>query len=210
MTKAALFKKLASSTPTFETWGLPDVKRYPLDTVEHIKMAEERFPVVSHDVKDRVTLARNMMKRAAELGVELNEKIAAIAGESLNPDFDSHIALRKSDSAHLHDEQLEHLRQLAHEARTPEHLMKVAQTLQSFDKVAGIEERTTDPALAVFGGGVTPFYREMPRTEFNSEKLAGLEGIISDESLNHLKSGGSVADLPWTTREVVGSYLRDL
>lgn len=209
MTKAAFFEKLAETQPSFESWGLPDDKRYPLDTAEHVKMAEARFPDLKHDVKDRVVLAQNMAKRAGDLGLDLDPKIAAITGNELNPDFDSHIVLRKSDSAHMRDDMLDHLKKLAHAADTFEGLVKVAQTLQAFDRDLGIEEVTTDPAVAVFGRGVDPFHRKMPVTEFDSVKLAGLEGVVSDEALEHLKGGGSVAELPWTTREVVGSFLRD-
>lgn len=209
MTKKAFFDKLADAEPDIEHWGLPEHERFPLDTSGHVKTAAMKFPGYDADVDLRVTLARNMVKRAADLGVELDPKIAALANERLNPDFDSHIALRKADSAHMRDPELDYLKKLAHEAKGVEQLMKVAQVLQTFDREHNLEGRITDPAVAVFGNHIDPFMREMPTTEYGSVKLAALAGKVSPETLKHLEEGGSIADLPWTTREVVGSFLRD-
>jgi hypothetical protein len=49
----------------------------------------------------------------------------------------------------------------------------------------------------------------MKTTEYGAVKLAALVGKVSPETIKHLEAGGSIADLPWTTREVVGSFLRD-
>lgn len=209
MTKQAFFEKLADSRPSVTHWGLPEQRLFPLDTAEHVKTAQMRFPGADYDVQVRLDLARNIATRAAELGVELNEKIAALTGDSLNPDFDSIITLRKQDSAHMRDPELDHLAKLAHEADGVEQLTKVAAALQAFDRDVDIEGNVSDPALAVFGRGVDPFAVKMPETTYDNVKLAGLRGQVSDAVVDHLEGGGSVADLPWTTREAVASYLRD-
>ena len=209
MTKQVLFDKLANAEPNIEHWGLPEHQRFPLDTEGHVKTASERFPGSEADVGLRLELARSMVKRASDLGMSISTGISALAGDRLNPDFDSHIAMRKADTAHMRDPELEQLRKIAHEAQGVAQLTKVAEVLQTFDREHNLEGNISDPAVAVFGESIQPFLREMPTTEYGSVKLAALAGTVSPETLKHLEEGGSVADLPWTTREVVGSFLRD-
>jgi len=211
MEKTAFLRKLAVDAVPNEHWGLPEKKLFPLHTASHIKLAQDMFPAADKDVAIRVELAGNIARRANELGVPLNTKIATLALKQLNPDFAAHIDLRKVDAMHLQDPELEQLKKTAMDHKDkPDVLVKVASAIQALDRATGIELRVSDPAEVVFGAHAELFARRAPQSHIviDSEKIASMKGKFSDSTIKHLEAGRPIYDLPGGTREVVASFLR--
>ena len=56
-----------------QKYGLPDLKKYPMPDVDHVKSAIRFFNYV--DKKDEKELAKNILKRIKEYGIVLGEDI---------------------------------------------------------------------------------------------------------------------------------------
>lgn len=159
-------------------YALPQKQKYPIDTVEQVKTASAYLGKYLTQLapSDRVAMATNIEKRAAALGVALdNPSVYNYSRtETYSPDFDLHMTMRKQaalgrkikiNGADVDcGDVINKIACLKH-AIAPTQMVDL---ISDFDKKAGFEvqydRRIRDPFFTVYGSTTDP--------RFDQEKIA--------------------------------------
>jgi hypothetical protein len=234
--KAALMKKLADARPDLsehvEHWALPKEKLIPLDTPNLIKTAADAFETQVHHMTppQRLVSARNICARAEELDVGGIESSLAYkyASSQLSSHFAEVVGLRKEATAHLHDEELDKLIEVAHvfsiKADANERvkgLDKVAAALEAFDRAHGLEGHwdlwLPDPSYSTYGLTLDPGQevnyvvkvadQYVSRQALESADWSRVEGKLPAEVIEGLRSANDklavFSSLPAPEKELI-------
>jgi len=153
--KTAYYEKLAAckKKDKAKKYALPNKKKYPLDTKEHVKKAEAYFKTYYRDMEipDRVEFAKNW-EEASDYNNKLIEKYAHLDHNLYNEDFRYHVKSRISLTP---DEENKHLYEELIEKQAEWAPVKTATVLYKLDKKAGLNyyygKSVEDPVGAVFG-----------------------------------------------------------
>ncbi len=162
--------------------------KYPIETQEQVKLAEEYFSKYLNRLEPahRVVVASNIEKRAEELGMDTTNKdwvvnYSRMAKEArqISPTFEVNLVMRKEA---MQDKADTVIKIDGKQVRAGDALMKIAemkvagahgdvlvQTIEEFDKVAGLEfaydDAIVDPVLTVYGN--------LANAKFDAVKIAG-------------------------------------
>lgn len=144
--------KVAAET---QHYCLPGSKKYPVDSYEQVKEAEQYFDAHISDFvpEDRRTYAQNLSVRAEELGIPVrSEKIAAYAGNDYGTAIQGELRVRADtvkEGSSYYETMLEHL-----DSTPPEAMAEMLKTAdahfgisQTYDSPMGF----WDPYRAVYG-----------------------------------------------------------
>lgn len=236
MKKTDLLQKIASRREKLadhvQSWGLPKERLFPLDSPDLVKAASVAFEdqVDNMNASQRLVCARNICHRAGELGVSGIESTMAYkyAGADLSPHFSSFINLRKEASAHIADEELNKLVEVANFFQTKadvndrvEGLDKVAWALEDFDHRHGLsghwDENLPDPSYTTYGLTADPNEQielvvKVAGYDVRAQDLEGadwsrIEGKLSSEIVEGVKNADDklavFASLPDPEKEVI-------
>lgn len=235
MNLAQLRQKLPSRPKLAEHvqhWGLPKERLFPLDNVGLVKMAAEAFEsqIENMTPSQRLVASRNICARAEELGVPGVESTLAYkyAGAQLSPHFSTFIALRKEASAHMADDELEKLVEVATiiDARSDvnnriEGLDKVAAALEDFDRRHGLAGGwgyvVPDPSYTTFGLTVDPAEQvefvvkvggfQVRAQDFDDVDWSRVEGKLPAEVVEGMRDANDklavFASLPDPEKEII-------
>ena len=161
--------------------------KYPIETPEQVKIAEDYFTkyFTRLEPADRVIVATNLEKRAEELGMEteedwiINYSRMTKEARQVSPTFEANLVMRKEA---LQEKADDLITIDGKQVRAGDALMKIAemkvagahgdvlvQTIEEFDKTAGIEyaydNKIVDPVMTVYGNLANP--------KFDAVKIAG-------------------------------------
>lgn len=236
MKKTELLQKIASRRVKLadhvQHWGLPKERLFPLDSHDLVKAAALAFDdqVDNMTAGQRLVCARNICDRAEELGVSCIESTLAYkyAGADLSPHFYSFINLRKEASAHLADDELNRLIEVANFFQTKadvndrvQGLDKVAWALEDFDRRHGLsgawDENLPDPAYTTYGLTADPnehleFVVKVADFEVRAQDLdeadwSRVEGKLDPEIVDGVRTADDklavFASLPAPEKEVM-------
>lgn len=236
MKSSELLRKMAEKTPKLadhvQHWGLPKERLFPLDTPDLVKAAFAAFDdqVGNMTPPQRLVCARNICDRAEDMGVSGAEGSLAFkyASANLSPHFHSFLALRKQATAHVADEELDKLSQVAvffdNKDDVNERvngLDKVASALEDFDRrheLAGHwDVGLPDPGYTTYGLTVDPnerleFVVKVADFEVRAEDLDGadwslIDGKLPGEVVEGMKSADDklavFASLPDPEKEII-------
>jgi len=157
--KTAYYTKLAACKEKKEIkkYAMPSKNKYPMDTEEHVKKAENYFNTYYKDmsINDRVEFAKNAEAAIIENGSTPNkliEKYAHLDHTKFNEDFKYHVSSRINM---IHDDETKGLYSDLLEKQSEWEPIKVASVLHKLDKKAGLDyfygSKVEDPVGAVFG-----------------------------------------------------------
>lgn len=240
MDRAEILKKMAASRPRLESvvghWGLAAEHKYPLDTVDCVKLAALEFEtgVEDMDTGQRLECARAICKRAHDLGIVGVDRyrVHKYAHDRLSPHFAHFLGPRKDAAAHLADDELD---KLAKVAAIVDIKADVGDRVKALDKIAGALEAFDrdhdlvghwghwfpDPAYTVFGPTLNPDEDiearikvaefEVRREDLESADWSRLEGHVAPEVVEGLKTAGDkfavFASLPTPEKELVYQHV---
>jgi len=191
-----------------EHWGLPKEQRFPLDTPSLVKFAAAAFEdqLSNMTPSQRLVCARNICKRASDLGVDVSAlPVRKYAGSRLSPNFQAHLALRKEATAHLHDLELDKLLKVATIVDSKSdvndrvsRLDKVAAALEDFDRRHEIDglwgHWMPDPAFSTYGlpgsqeAVVKIAEHRVSSRDLESADWSRVQGHLPDEVVDGLRS----------------------
>lgn len=236
MKKTQILQKLASKRVKLadhvQHWGLPKERLFPLDSPDLVKAASDAFEeqVENMTASQRLVCARNIYNRADELGVDGMEStmVYKYAGADLSDHFHSFIGLRKEASAHLADDELDKLVEVANFFQTKadvnnrvEGLDKVAWALEDFDRRHGLDghwdENLPDPAYTIYGLTADPNEQvdlvvkvadfEVKAQDFDGVDWSRVEGKLAPEIVDGVRNADDklavFASLPAPEKEVM-------
>jgi hypothetical protein len=234
--KSELLSKIVTNRPKLaehvQHWGLPKEKLFPLDSVGFVKAAADAFAgqVSNMTPPQRLVCARNICARAEELEVQGIESSLAYkyASSHLSPHFNAFIEMRKDASAHLADDELNKLIEVANFFQTKadvndrvEGLDKVAHALESFDHKHGLaghwDEWVPDPGYTTFGLTADPQENleltakvagfEVREGDFDDVDWTQVEGKLPSEVIEGMKDASNklavFTSLPDPEKEII-------
>ena len=180
-------------------FAIPSLKRYPLNTAEQVKTAQEYFDhnLVGLSMDERVEMAHNIKKRANDLSVKIaSSNIINYSNcKSYSPEFERNMLMRKM-ACHTFNAKIDIggneipaeklVEKLAANYRDCKPTQMV-QIIRDLDKKAGMDglwnSEMRDPYFTVFGSTFNPNY--------DMEKYA--EGI-TDETLRTFSTSPGAKD----------------
>jgi len=186
--------KLEKNAEEDAYFALPSQEKYPISTPEQITQAQEYFDKYANDlsVSEALEYAVSVKKACKQTGVDLkSEKINKIANldfSTFNPNFQSHLGVRKrylldsdTEKRAMYDE----LEKLA----TNYEPSKVAQVLEQIDLETGNDQlwgrKISNPLLAV---GMPKEAQERPTLEeLQALDSADLMDIVGNDTISALK-----------------------
>lgn len=142
---------------SYHRFALPTQKRYPIDTVAHVKTAAFYFDehVTEFDLDDRRLYAQSLALRAEELGVSLRGEALKYAGSGYGPYLDSELVARiRSFEGTGHEAAYEVLREKRATLAPPVmvEMLKEADRATGADAAYGrVAVGFRDPYQAVYG-----------------------------------------------------------
>jgi len=175
-------------------YALPELKKYPVHTVEMIKKAAEYFNthVRRFEPLQALEFASNVKKAAAKHSVELTgtilDKYATLTAKSFSPDLRGNLKMRKGfvleDQAEVYDELLEKSAKLG--------VIKTAEYLAKVDKKFGVHRlwnsSVEDPFLSVLGHVKTANCAVHKGKKITKGKmLKAAESIVDKDTLKELE-----------------------
>lgn len=235
MSKNQLLQRLARGQTKLadhvRCWGLPNERKFPLDSPALVKAAAAAFDDARTDMTpaQRLVCARNICARADEEGLDVSSSSAfKYASSHLSPHFRSFIELRKHASAHMADAELDKLVEVASVYGNSADvnvrvsgLDKVAAALESFDHEHGLsggyDTNVVDPAFVTFSPtanvdeDMTPKIKvaefEFDPGRFDDADWGSLSGKLPDEVVDGLRDAGDRVvvfnSLPAPEKEII-------
>lgn len=165
-----LTKEASVKTPKSETaYLLPHKRRWAVSSPEHVKLAEEAIRNVRKDeltVAERTKAAKLLVKRAAEMSVQVTEETKRLAGETASniPEVVGWLDVRATLAPHAvpaYQKVAEYLAGERGYVYDTDELLKLAYIVEEVDNAAGVAEH---------------YGRQIPNpidTVFNTYKEAG-------------------------------------
>ncbi len=189
-----LQKVAACKKKTPKKHALPKKKKYPIDTKEMVKKAEEYFNTYyrEFDIDERIEFAKNASEQMSKLDMEpgnIITKYASLNISKYNPEIEYHIKSRKNI---IHSDEMKSLYEELNEKTAEWEPIKVAKAMSKLDKENGLSHyygtSIEDPMTAVFGIDKEAEYDIFGKIwkESDFDKISSFDGLLDDNTVSEL------------------------
>lgn len=219
-------KKASVDNP--EDYLLPDLKRLPIRSAEHVKIAEEKLlnGFTKLSVAHRAMACKRLVDKAAQYNVGLHplmHKLAGFTVASTKVLTDWLEARKEAAQAAEHKLAFQKLanetRKMPAELRDRDQLVKMAEVIDELDKMAGLskyyDKKLPDPILTVFntdkiaGNGVDLNGHFVPLTRLASYPASFYADALGDDLVREASDGRGGVD-PYKLATIIETLPRDM
>ncbi len=229
--------KQAAAVDDPEDYLLPDLKRLPVRGAAHVKMAEEKLLAgfTKLSVLHRAMACKRLLDKAAQYNVTLNPLMHQLAGFTVGSTkvATDWIEARKEAAVAVEHKQAfqklaNEVRRLPAELRDRSTMIKLAETLDEMDKLAGLtkfyDKKLPDPMLTVFnttkvaGAGVDLCGKFISMERLASMPASFYGDVLGDDFVNEASDGRGGVDahklaaiietLPRDMKQLLGQQMR--